>query len=127
LGGEESGAVKSRLRGSRCPSLSLTFPRPPSPFPLPHPPFPSAPFLNAPPFPDELGGDLSKVKRIVKITCFVNAVENSTNQPQVANGASDLFGAVFGEAGRHARSAVGVASLPLAVPVEIEAIVEVSE
>ena len=72
-------------------------------------------------------GDLDKVKRIVKLTAFVNCVDGATIQPKVANGASELLGAVFGERGKHARSAVGVNALPLNVPVEIEAIVEVEE
>jgi len=64
------------------------------------------------------------VARIVKITVFVASEPGFTEQHLVANGASDLLAAVFGEAGRHARSAVGVASLPLDAPVEIEAIIE---
>ena len=70
-------------------------------------------------------GDLDKVKRIVKLVGFVNCTDGFTQQPQVVNGASDLFGQVFGERGFHARSAVGTNALPLNVPVEIEAIVEV--
>jgi len=77
-----------------------------------------------PPHPAEIG-DLDKVKRIVKLTAFVNCVDGSTVQPKVANGASELLGEIFGEKGKHARSAVGVNALPLNVPVEIEAIVEV--
>jgi len=73
----------------------------------------------------ELGGDLSRVERVVKLTAFVNCVDSFSSQPKVVNGASDLFVAVFGDAGRHARSAVGVNALPLNVPVEIEAIVQV--
>jgi enamine deaminase RidA (YjgF/YER057c/UK114 family) len=72
-------------------------------------------------------GDLSRVERIVKLTAFVNCVESFSAQPKVVNGASDLFGAVFGEKGKHARSAVGVNALPLNVPVEIEAIVLVRD
>jgi hypothetical protein len=72
-------------------------------------------------------GDLDKIKRFVKLTAFVNCVDSYTAQPKVANGASDVLGEIFGENGRHARSAVGVNALPLNVPVEIEAIVEVSE
>ena len=68
----------------------------------------------------ELGGDLDKVKRFVKLTAFVNCVDSYTAQPKVANGASDLLGEIFGDAGKHARSAVGVNALPLNVPVEIE-------
>lgn len=70
-------------------------------------------------------GDLDRVKRIVKLTAFVNCVDSYTAQPKVANGASDVLGEIFGEKGKHARSAVGVNALPLNVPVEIEAIVEV--
>jgi enamine deaminase RidA (YjgF/YER057c/UK114 family) len=72
-------------------------------------------------------GDLDRISRIVKITVFVASTPAFTTQHLVANGASDLLAAVFGEKGKHARSAVGVASLPLNAPVEIEAIVEVDE
>jgi len=71
-------------------------------------------------------GDLSKIKRIVKAVVFVASAPDFTGQPQVANGASELLGEIFGEAGKHARSAVGVAALPLNVPVEVELIAEVS-
>ncbi len=70
-------------------------------------------------------GDLSNVKRVVKAVVFVASAPGFTAQPQVANGASELLGAAFGDAGKHARSAVGVAALPLDVPVEVELIVEV--
>ncbi|RBQ21511.1 RidA family protein [Spongiactinospora rosea] len=70
-------------------------------------------------------GDLSNVVRIVKVVGFVASDPSFTGQPQVINGASELFGEVFGEAGKHARSAVGVAALPLNVPVEVELIAEV--
>jgi enamine deaminase RidA (YjgF/YER057c/UK114 family) len=70
-------------------------------------------------------GDLDAVKRVVKVVCFVASVPEFTGQPQVANGASDLLGQAFGEAGVHARSAVGVAALPLDAPVEVEILVEV--
>jgi enamine deaminase RidA (YjgF/YER057c/UK114 family) len=70
-------------------------------------------------------GDLSQVKRIVKVVAFVASTPDFTGQPGVANGASELFGEVFGEAGRHARSAVGVPVLPLDAPVEVELLVEV--
>jgi enamine deaminase RidA (YjgF/YER057c/UK114 family) len=70
-------------------------------------------------------GDLSAVKRIVKVVAFVASTPEFTGQPAVANGASDMFGEVFGEIGRHARSAVGVAVLPLDAPVEVELTVEV--
>ncbi|KAB7645409.1 RidA family protein [Polymorphobacter fuscus] len=68
-------------------------------------------------------GDLGRVRRIVKLGVFVASHPDFTDQPEVANGASDLMVAVFGEAGRHARSAVGVAVLPRGVAVEIDAIV----
>lgn len=70
------------------------------------------------------GGDLGRVARVVKLVGFVNSIPDFTEQPKVINGASDLFVAVFGDAGRHARSAVSAASLPLGVAVEIEAIFE---
>ena len=69
-------------------------------------------------------GDLALVKRIVKVVCFVSSTPDFTGQPQVANGVSELLGKVFGDAGRHARSAVGVPVLPLDSPVEVELIVE---
>lgn len=72
-------------------------------------------------------GDLSRIERVVKLTAFVNCVESFSAQPKVVNGASDLFVAVLGDAGKHARSAVGVNALPLNVPVEIEAIVLVRD
>ena len=71
-------------------------------------------------------GDLSRVLRVVKLVVFVASAPNFTGQPQVANGASELVGKVFGDAGRHARSAVGVSGLPLDAPVEVEMVVEVS-
>jgi enamine deaminase RidA (YjgF/YER057c/UK114 family) len=70
-------------------------------------------------------GELSRVKRVVKAVVFVASTPEFTAQPKVANGASELLGEVFGDAGRHARSAVGVAALPLGVPVEVELLVEV--
>ena len=70
-------------------------------------------------------GDLDAVKRIVKVVAFVASTPDFTGQPRVANGASELFGQAFGEAGIHARSAVGVPVLPLDSPVEVELIVEV--
>ena len=70
-------------------------------------------------------GDLDQVKRVVKVVCFVASAPEFTGQPQVANGASELLGTAFGEAGVHARSAVGVAVLPLDAPVEVELLVEV--
>ena len=69
-------------------------------------------------------GDLSAVKRVVKVVCFVASTPDFTGQPAVANGVSELLGEVFGEAGRHARSAVGVPVLPLDAPVEVELVVE---
>jgi enamine deaminase RidA (YjgF/YER057c/UK114 family) len=70
-------------------------------------------------------GDLSNIKRIVKVVAFVASTPDFTGQPGVANGASELFGDVFGETGQHARSAVGVPVLPLDAPVEVELLVEV--
>jgi enamine deaminase RidA (YjgF/YER057c/UK114 family) len=70
-------------------------------------------------------GDLAAIKRVVKVVCFVASTPDFTAQPQVANGASHLFGEVFGDAGVHARSAVGVPVLPLDSPVEVELVVEV--
>ena len=72
------------------------------------------------------GGDLSKLKRVVKLVGFVNSTAEFTDQPKVINGASDLMVAVFGEAGKHARSAVSAASLPMGVAVEIEAVFELA-
>jgi len=72
------------------------------------------------------GGDLSRLKRVVKLTGFVNSTPDFTDQPKVVNGASDLLVAVLGEAGRHSRSAVSAAALPLGVAVEIEGIFEVA-
>lgn len=70
-------------------------------------------------------GSLDRVERVVKLGAFVNSAPTFTDQPKVANGASELMQEVFGEAGRHARSAVGVPVLPLGVAVEIDAIVAV--
>ena len=70
-------------------------------------------------------GDLSKLKRVVKLTGFVNSTLEFTDQPKVINGASDFLVEVLGEAGRHARSAVSAAALPFGVAVEIEGIFEV--
>ncbi len=72
-----------------------------------------------------LGGSLGRVERIVKLGVFVNSTGDFTDQPKVANGASELMVALFGEAGKHARSAVGVPALPLGAAVEIDAIVQV--
>jgi enamine deaminase RidA (YjgF/YER057c/UK114 family) len=71
-------------------------------------------------------GDLDRVVKVVKVLGLVNATPQFNDHPQVINGCSDLFVEVFGERGRHARSAIGVASLPRQIPVEIEAIVEVT-
>lgn len=70
-------------------------------------------------------GSLSRVERIVKLGAFVSSTADFTDQPKVANGASELMGHLFGEAGRHARSAVGVPVLPLGAAVEVDAIVAV--
>lgn len=75
---------------------------------------------------DELG-ELSRVKKVIKILGMVNSAENFTGQPKVLNGASDLLVAVFGERGRHARSAVGMAQLPNNTAIEIEMIVEIQD
>ena len=72
-------------------------------------------------------GDLGRVKRIVKLGVFINSHGDFTDQPKVANGASELMVALFGDAGKHARSAVGVPVLPLGSAVEVDAIVEVGE
>jgi enamine deaminase RidA (YjgF/YER057c/UK114 family) len=71
-------------------------------------------------------GDLSAVKQVVKVVVFVASTPDFTGQPGVANGVSELLGKVFGDAGVHARSAVGVSALPLDAPVEVELLVEVS-
>lgn len=72
-------------------------------------------------------GDLSRVVRVVKVVGFVASADSFTGQPGVVNGASDLLGQVFGAVGSHARSAVGVAALPLGAPVEVEIVVEVAD
>lgn len=72
------------------------------------------------------GGNLDRVKRVVKVTAFVNSVAGFTQHPEVANGASDLFVEVFGDAGRHARAAVGAGSLPRNVATEVEAVIEIA-
>ena len=74
---------------------------------------------------EALGGDLDRVEDIVKVLGIVNAASDFTDHPKVVNGCSDLFVEVFGEKGRHARSAVGMSSLPGGIPVEIEVIVAV--
>ena len=75
---------------------------------------------------DACGGDLDRVTRIVKLVGFVNATPEFGDHPKVINGASDLMVEVFGDKGRHARSAVASPSLPLGVSVEVEAIVEIA-
>ena len=72
------------------------------------------------------GGDLDRVKRCVRVGVFVNAVPDFTQHPEIANGVSDLFLEVFGEAGRHARAAVGAGSLPRGVACEVEAVFEIA-
>ncbi len=71
-------------------------------------------------------GGFDRVRRIVKLGVFVNSTPDFTDQPKVANGASELMAALFGEAGRHARAAVGVAALPLGAAVEVDAIIELN-
>ena len=73
-----------------------------------------------------LGGDLDRVKRCVKLNVFVNSLADFTEQPKVANGVSDLMVEVFGDAGKHARAALGVNVLPLNVAVEADAVFEVA-
>lgn len=70
-------------------------------------------------------GSLNKIKRVVKLTVFVSSAEGFTAQPKIANGASEFIGEIFGDAGKHVRSAVGVSELPLNSAVEIEMVVEV--
>ena len=70
-------------------------------------------------------GELSQVKRVVKVVAFVASTTDFTGQPSVANGASELLGDVFGDAGKHALSAIGVPVLPMDAPVEVELVVEV--
>ena len=74
-----------------------------------------------------LGGDLSRVERIVKLGVFVNSAPDFADQPEVANGASNLMEALFGDAGKHARAAVGVAALPRGAAVEVDAIVKLAD
>ena len=73
------------------------------------------------------GGDLNRVTRIVKLSGFVNSTADFSQHPQVVNGASDLFAELFGDAGKHARAAVGSSSLPMGVAVEVEGIFEVTD
>jgi len=74
---------------------------------------------------DAVGGDLDRIKRIVKVVGFVNGVPDFVDHPKVINGASDLIVEIFGDKGKHARSAVGSGSLPVNVAVEVEAVAEV--
>jgi enamine deaminase RidA (YjgF/YER057c/UK114 family) len=83
--------------------------------------------LNALAAAASVAGGLDAIRRIVKVTCFVASAPSFTGQAQVANGASELLIEVLGEAGRHARSAVGMAVLPLDSPVEVELIAEVGD
>ena len=83
--------------------------------------------LNAIAAVKSLIGDLDKVVRVVKVVGFVASVPEFNGQPGVVNGASELLGKAFGEAGVHARSAVGVVALPLDAPVEVEIVVEVAD
>jgi enamine deaminase RidA (YjgF/YER057c/UK114 family) len=76
---------------------------------------------------DALGGDLSKVKRIVKVNGYVNCLPDFIDHPKVINGCSDLLVALFGEKGKHARAAMGMVALPSNIAVEIEMIVEVED
>ena len=71
------------------------------------------------------GGDLDRIRRVVKLTGFVNSAPDFGEHPAIVNGASDMMVEVFGDKGRHSRSAVGVANLPFGVAVEVEAIVEI--
>jgi enamine deaminase RidA (YjgF/YER057c/UK114 family) len=83
--------------------------------------------LNALAAAASVAGGLAGIRRIVKVTGFVASAPDFTGQPQVVNGASELLLEVFGEAGRHARSAVGMAVLPLDAPVEVELIAEIRD
>lgn len=74
---------------------------------------------------DQIGGDFSRVVRVVRVGAFVQSDDGWTEQPKVANGGSELLQQVFGEAGRHARAAVGTNALPLGASVEVELLVEV--
>jgi enamine deaminase RidA (YjgF/YER057c/UK114 family) len=74
-----------------------------------------------------VAGSLDKVEQVIKLTAFVNSADYFTGQPKIANGASELLVKIFGDKGKHARSAVGVSELPLDAPVEIEMIVKVKD
>lgn len=82
--------------------------------------------LNAIAAVAQAAGGVDRITRILKVVVFVASAPDFTAQPQVANGASDLFAAVFGESGVHARSAVGVAVLPLDAPVEVEIVAQIA-
>lgn len=82
--------------------------------------------LNALAAVKSVAGELDRIARVVKVVGYVASAADFTGQPGVVNGASELLGAIFGGAGRHARSAVGVAVLPLDAPVEIELVVEIT-
>ncbi len=83
--------------------------------------------LNALAAAAQAAGGIDRISRVVRVCVFVNSAPGFTDQPKVANGASDLLTEVFGDAGRHVRSAVGVSELPLNAAVELELIVEVSD
>lgn len=70
-------------------------------------------------------GNMDKIEKVIKLTVFVNSAEGFTAQPKIANGASEFIGQVFGENGKHVRSAVGVSELPINAPIEIEMIVQI--
>lgn len=82
--------------------------------------------LNALATVEAEAGDLDSVRQVIHVTVYVASADGFTDQPAVANGASDLLVQVFGDAGRHARAAIGVSALPLGVPVEVDLIVEVA-
>ena len=82
--------------------------------------------LNAVAVAADAAGGIDRITRIVRLGCFVASEPGFTDQPLVANGASELLVGIFGEAGRHARAAVGSVALPLGVPVEVELIAEVA-
>ena len=83
--------------------------------------------LNALAAAAQVAGGLDRITRLLRVGVFVNSAPGFTDQPKVANGASDLLAGIFGDAGRHARAAVGVAELPLNAAVELELIVEVTD
>ncbi len=82
--------------------------------------------LNAVAAAAQTAGGLDAIKKIVRLTVFVNSSPGFTDQPKVANGASDLLTKIFAEAGKHARAAIGAAELPLGAPVEVELMVELA-